>query len=245
MATTRKKAPVRSVSFTYKQRHIQVLLDKVLLFRFIRNLHGRFWGFAGIGVMLLGFTVCFLIRPDMIKPSTAFSDFGNDIRTAPYFSGAVFFAAYGLWRWRNYLFRTWRRTMPVTGLITLTVLGLYLVALMPVSWRPWPHYIHMFGVTLAGASMLVTVILDSLLTKSRSRLASFWRVVRFASFVLITGGGFLTAGSTDILEWFNLALVGESMLLAGYLCWIILKTYEGEGNTTVLARILRKMIFID
>src|SRR5687767_7465523 len=132
MAKKQKVRPVRSVSFTYKKRHIQVLLDKVLIFRFVKNLHGRFWGVAGIIVMVAGFTICFLIRPDLIDISTALSDFGTDIRTAPYFAGSVFFAAYGLWRWRNYLYRNWKRSMPVTGLVTLTILGLYLVALMPV-----------------------------------------------------------------------------------------------------------------
>jgi hypothetical protein len=245
MPTKKQKAPVRSVSFTYKQRHIQVLLDKVLIFRLIKNLHGRFWGLAGILGMLAGFTVCMLIRRDMIHPSTAFSDFGSDIRTAPYFAGSVFFGAYGMWRWRNYLYRTWKRSMPVTGLITLTVLGLYLVALMPVSWWPIPHYIHIFGVGLAGISMTATVVVDGLLTKSRGWFAPYWRFVRLLSFLLIVVGGVITAGSTDMLGWYNLALVGESLLISGYLLWIVLKTYEGEGNRTVLARILKKLIFID
>lgn len=245
-AKRKPKATVRSVSFTYKQRHIQVLLDKVLIFRFIRSLHGRFWGLAGICVMIAGFAVCLLIREDMFHASTAFSDFGSDTRTAPYFAGSVFFGAYGMWRWRNYLFRTWKRSMPVTGLITMTVFGLYLVALMPVSWRPIPHDIHMFGVSLAGISMTATVVIDGLLTKSRgSKLAPYWRFVRFVSFVLIVVGGVITAGSTDLLRWYRLSLVGESMLLAGYLLWIILKTYEGEGNRTILAKILKKFIFID
>lgn len=196
--------------------------------------------------MLMGFTICFLIRPDLILISTAFSDFGTDIRTAPYFSGSVFFAAYGLWRWRNYLYRTWKRTMPVTGLITLTIFGLYLVALMPVGWRPIPYYIHMFGVILAGAAILATVVIDGLLTKSRqSKHAPWWRLVRFVSFTLIISGGLLTLGSADPFNWYNVSLLGESLLLAGYFLWIALKTYEGEGNTTVLARILKKVVFID
>lgn len=242
----RSKKPVRTVQFTYRKHHILVLLDKVLLFRFVKNLHGRFWGVTGISVMLAGFTVCFAIRPEMIHISTAFSDFGNDIRTAPYFAGSVFFAAYGIWRWRNYLYRTWKRTMPVTGLVTLTIVGLYLVALMPVSWRPIPFYIHMFGVTLAGASMLATVIIDSLLTKVPDRKhANIWRLARFVSFVLIISGSLLTAGSTEVLGWFHVALLGESLLLAGYFIWIALKTFEGEGNRTILSRILKKMVFID
>lgn len=246
MAKKQQARPARSVSFTYKKRHVQVLLDKVLIFRLIKNLHGRFWGVGGVTVMLIGFTICFLIRPDLIDVSTAFSDFGNDIRTAPYFAGSVFFAAYGLWRWRNYLYRTWKRTMPVTGLITLTILGLYLVALMPVSWRPVPYYIHMFGVTLAGASMFATVVIDGLLTKSRKNdNSNRWRIVRFVSFIMIVGGSLLTLGSAEPFSWYDVALVGESLLIAGYFFWIALKTYEGEGNTTVLARILKKVVFID
>ena len=247
MAARRKKSPVRSVRFTFRQRHIQVLLDKVLLFKFIRSLHGRFWGIAGISVMLIGFTVCFLIRPDLVRLSTAFSDFGSDIRTAPYFAGSVFFAAYGLWRWRNYLARTWHRTLPVTSLITLTVLGLYLVALMPVSWRTIPHYIHMFGMSLAGISMLATVVIDGLLTKTqsgKSKTTHSWRLVRFSSFVLIVAGGFLTLGSTDLVAWFHLSLLGETLMLAGYYIWIVLRTYLGEGNSTALSKILKKMIFV-
>jgi hypothetical protein len=242
----KKQAPsARSVSFTYRKRHVQVLLDKVLIFRFIKNLHGRFWGVGGISVMLIGFSICFLIRPDMLHISTAFSDFGNDIRTAPYFAGSVFFAAYGLWRWRNYLHRTWKRTMPVTGLITLTMFGLYLVALMPVDWRPAPYYIHMFGITLAGASMFATVVIDSLLTKSHSKAATQWRFVRFISFALIISGGILTAGSAEPFGWYKVSLLGEFLLIGGYFLWIALKTYEGEGNTTVLARILKKVISVN
>lgn len=245
MASKRRKSSVRTVNFTFKKRHIEVLLDKVLIFRFIRNLHGRFWGLAGILVMIIGFTVCFLIRQDMIHPSTAFSDFCSDVRTAPYFAGSVFFGAYGMWRWRNYLARTWKRSMLVQGLITFTVFGLYIVALMPVSWRPIPHTIHMFGVALAGISMLATVVIDGLLTKSHDGHVGLWRLTRFVSFVSIIVGGVIMAGSTELLHWFNLSLVGESLVLWGYLVWIVLKTYAGEGNTTVLARILKKFIFID
>jgi hypothetical protein len=244
MARKKQSPSARSVSFTYQKHHIQVLLDKVLIFRFIKNLHGRFWGLGGISVMLAGFTICFIIRPDLVHISTPFSDFGNDIRTAPYFSGSVFFAAYGLWRWRNYLYRTWRRTLPVTGLITMTIIGLYLVALMPVSWRPVPYYIHMTGVIMAGLGMLATVVIDGLLTKSRRNDANHWRVVRLLSFVLIIAGSAMTLASADPFNWYEISLLGESLMLGGYFLWIALKTYEGEGNTTVLARIIKKLVLI-
>jgi hypothetical protein len=109
-----KKTKTRQIEFTYKRKRIKVLLDSVLIFRYFRSLHGRFWGVAGALFMVLGFMVCFAIRPDLLNVSTAFSDFGSDVRTAPYFAGSVFIFAYGLWRWHNYLARTWQRTMPVT-----------------------------------------------------------------------------------------------------------------------------------
>jgi len=242
-----KSRSARTVHFTYRNRHIQLLLDKVLIFRLIKNLHGRFWGLAGISGMLTGFSVCFLIRPDMAHVSTAFSDFGGDARTAPYFAGSVFFAAYGLWRWRNYLARTWRRPTPVTGLITLTMFGLYLVALMPVTWRPIPHDIHLFGVALAGGGMLATVALDGVLAKTRGEgtHTKLWRLVRLVALLLILWGGVLTLGSVEAVGWFNVSLLGESLLLAGYYIWIVLRTVLGEGNRTVLGRILRKLVLVD
>lgn len=246
MVRKQKSHRSRSVKFTFKQRHIELLLDKVLIFRFIRNLHGRFWGLAGISVMIIGFSVCFLIRPDLVRLSTAISDFGGDTRTAPYFAGSVFFAAYGLWRWRNYLSRSWRRPGIVTGLVTLTVVGLYLVALMPITWRPIPYHIHLFGVSLAGASMLVTVVLDGLLSKTgKDGHPNLWRLIRFLSFSLIVVGGVLTFGSIDSIGWYDVSLLGETLLIAGYFIWITLRTFLGEGNRTVLARILRKLVLID
>lgn len=243
---TSRHRSAKILNFTVKNRHIRILLDKVLFVQFLRNLHGRFWGLAGISIMVIGFSVGFAIRPDLLTVSTAFSDFGNDVRTAPYFAGSVFFAAYGMWRWQKYLSRTWKRTRPVIGLISLTVLGLYLIALMPVSWAPWPYRIHMFGVILAGSSMLATVVFDGLLTKIRPhRSLAQWRFVRFFSIVLIISGGWITFGSARIIGWYDIALVGEGLLIAGYLLWILLKTILGEGNRTVLAKIAQKIVRID
>lgn len=227
-------------------RTVRVLLDKVLFLRFLKNIHGRFWGLTAITGMIIGFSVCFLIRPDMLHISTAFSDFGNDVRTAPYFAGTVFFTAYGLWRWRRYLARSWKRTAPVTGLLGLTVIGLYLVALMPISWKPIPYYVHLFGVTLAGLSMLATVVIDSLLTypkKSANQL--LWRAVRILSLVCILAGGWITLGSTEIVGWNEMALLGESLLLLGYLIWIISKTYQAQGRRTLLSKFLHNFVLID
>lgn len=196
--------------------------------------------------MIVGLTVCFLIRPDWIDPHTAFSDFGTDVRTAPYFSISVLAAAYGLWRWQSYLHRTWKRTMPVTGLITLTVLGLYLVALMPVSWRPIPFHIHMFGFLLAGLGMLATVILDGLLTSIRPKHGIIiWHIVRFVSVTSIAIGGYITLGSSPLLEWYGLSLVGETLMLGGYWLWVVQKTAIGEGNRSTISRALKKIVLID
>src|SRR4030095_6323905 len=183
--------------FKYKRHSYRVLLDKVLLFRYIRKVHGRFWGLAGIIGMSVGFAICFLIRPDLLDISTAFSDFALDVRTAPYFAGSVFFAAYGLWRWRNYLSHTWRRKMPIIGLITLTITGLYLVALMPLSWQPWPYRLHIFGVALAGISMFTTVVFDGLLSRPRKGAAnqSTWSILHLLAIIAIFAGGWLTLGS--------------------------------------------------
>jgi len=244
MSATKSKN--KYLNFTFKRRHFRFLLDKVLIFRFMRKLHGRFWGVSGLSFMIVGFGVCFAIRPDLLTLSTAFSDFGNDVRTAPYFAGSVFVAAYGMWRWRNYLSRTWKRTMPVTGLITLTIMGLYLVALMPVSWGRVPHRIHMIGFGLTGVSMLLTVVMDSILSKGRrSQRQGQWRVVTITSFVLIVVGGWLTLGSAELVGWYNIALLGESLMLAGYLLWVSVKTYQGEGSRSTLSKLLKNIVLID
>lgn len=241
-----KKAHPQYWHFTFRKRQFRVLLDKVLLFRYLKRLQGRFWGMAAILGMALGFSVCFLIRPDLLHISTAFSDFGNDIRTAPYFAGSVFFAAYGLWRWRNYLSHSWHRQMPVTGLVTLTIVGLYLVALMPLGWRPWPYYIHIFGITLAGTSMGVTVIIDTLLSRTGRRgQVARWRAARAFSFVAIISGAILTFGSADIIAWYDMALLGELLLLIGYGMWIVVRTYQGEGTRTLLSKFLKDFVLVD
>lgn len=232
--------------FVYKKRRFRVLLDKVMFLRFLRNIHGRFWGLTAILGLFIGFGICFAILPDMLKPSTALSEFGNDIRTAPYFSGTVFFAAYGLWRWRKYLSRTWKRTMPVTGLMLLTIFGLYLVALMPIGWKPVAYHIHLFGVSLAGASMLATVILDGMLSKTRRGTDSaYWRLWRLLSLVSIIIGGWLTFGSIELVGWYDVDLVGEGLMLLGYFIWIFVKTYRGEGGRTLLSKFLKDFVLIN
>lgn len=245
MVKKKKNQKEQSYSFYLRGRNIKVLLDNVLLFKLIRRLHGRFWGIAAIIGMSTGFAICFLINSSSLTWSTAFSDFGKDVRTAPYFAGSVFFAAYGLWRWRNYLSRTLKRTQPILFLISLTIVGLYLVALMPVSWQPWPYRIHIFGVLLAGLSMALTVIFDILLSKTRRNQNMYrTRVVKLISFGLIIIGGSITLGSSDVVGYFRLALVGEILMLAGYGIWIILKTYQGEDPRSSLSRQLKKVVLL-
>lgn len=218
----------------------------MLLFRYSRRLHGRFWGVAGVLVLSSGMFVCFIIRPDLLQVSTALSMFGNDVRTAPYFAGSMFFAAYGLWRWRNYLRRTLKRPHPLLDLINLTIIGLYLVALMPVGWKPVAYHIHIIGMSLAGASMAAAVITDGMLSKPRRTMrGQIWRLIRLLSFVLILSGGWLTIGSIASIGWYNIALLGEVMMLTGYALWVCVKTYQGEGSRTALSRMLKNVVFID
>jgi len=232
--------------FTFNRHRFKVLIDNVLIFRLFRKLHGRFWGLTGILVLLAGTAICFLIRPDLLDYSTAISDFGLDVRTAPYFAGSVFFAAYGLWRWRNYLARTLKRTRPILALITFTIIGLYMVALFPVSWHPWPFRLHYLGVTITGISIAATVVFDILLSKTRkNQNANKTRAVKMVAFVLIVVGGWLTFGSSEAIGWLHVALAGELMMLIGYAVWIGIKTYQGEDPRSALSKQLSKIVLVD
>lgn len=233
-------------TFVFGKRTVHFISDKVIIFRLMRQLHGRFWGVAGLAIMAFFFGICFLVRPDMLVWSTAFSDFGSDVRTAPYLAAALFFAAYGLWRWRNYLQRTLKHSRPVTGLVTLSITGLYLAAFFPVAWTPWPYRIHFFGVILFGVSIAATVVVDSLLTRQRKKKGyQLWRFLRLISFLLIIIGGYITFGSATSIDWFRLALLGESLMFAGYAIWIIDKTYRGEGSRTKLSKLFRGLVLVD
>jgi len=240
---TKSKKPKYKI--TFRERKFFVSLDKVLFFKTLQKLHGRFWGIAAINGMVLGLSVCFLIRPEMLHISTAFSDFGRDVRTAPFFAGSMFFAAYGLWRWRNYLSRTVKRPGPVLALLSLTILGLYIVALMPVSWKPWPYRIHLFGFALAGVSVVLTVVVDGLLTKTKKSKRTYMsRVLRIVSVLLIIIGGYITFGSAEAIGWYRLALLGECLVLLGYIIWVYMKTIQGEGLRSKLSVLLSKIVEI-
>lgn len=231
---------------TFGKRTFQFLADKVIIFRLMRDLRGRFWGVAGLSIMLVGLLVCLLVRPDMVSWSTAFSDFGRDVRTAPYLAVSLFFGAYGLWRWRNYLRRTLRHSRPITSLLGLTVAGFYLAALMPIAWEPWPYRLHVFGVVLAGIGMAATVVADTLLTKLRRKKGVvLWRTLRAVSFLLIIIGGYITFGSNSKIRWFDLSLLGEATMFVGYGIWVVDKTYRGEGSRSTLGKILHKLVLVD
>lgn len=244
----RKKADpnITYRSFTRGKRTLRLIADKVILFRLMRSLRGRFWGVAGLTIMLIGLIACLLVRPDMIAWSTAFSEFGRDVRTAPYLAVSLFFGAYGLWRWRNYLRRTLRHSKPVTSLLGLTVAGFYLAALMPIAWEPWPYRLHVFGVILAGVGMASTVVVDTLLTRTRRKKGVIlWRALRTISFLIIILGGYITLGSNSRVQWFNLSLLGELLMFIGYGIWVTDKTYRGEGSRSRLSQILSKVVIID
>lgn len=241
-----KKLSGKLYIFNYKKKHFRVLLDNVLIFGLFKKLHGRFWGVASILIFCSGITICFLIRPEMIKLSTAFSDFGDDIRTVPYFTCAVFFTTYGLWRWRNYLSRTLKRTKPIIALLTFTIIGLYLVALMPSSWYGLPRTLHFVGFMIVGVSVAATVIFDILLSKTRRNQNAYRiKIVKSAAFLLIIIGTLITTASIRYFNLTDISLVGEIMIFAGYAIWIITKTKQGEDPRSYLSKQLRKIVLID
>lgn len=242
----KRQQSLTGYSLRYGKKTVRFIGDRVVLFRLMRNLHGRFWGVAGLTIMLAGLIVCLVIEPEMVSWSTAFSDFGRDVRTAPYLAVSLFFGAYGLWRWRNYLRRTLRHARPVTTLVGLTVTGFYIAALMPVAWEPWPYRLHILGVIIAGIGMAATVVLDTLLIKTRrNKNVMWWRNLRIISFFLICYGGYVTFGSNSKVGWYDLSLLGELMMFIGYGMWVIDKTYRGEGARSRLSKLLSKVVLID
>lgn len=231
--------------FIVGRRTVRFITDKVVVFNMMDKLHGRFWGVAGLSIMLLGLIVCLVIRPDLILWSTAFSEFGRDVRTAPYLAVSLFFGAYGLWRWRRYLKHTLKHSRPVISLLGITVTGFYIAALMPIAWEPLPYQLHVFGVALAGIGMASTVVVDTLLTRTRKYNGATWRLIRLLSFVLILVGGYITFGSNSKVLWYNLSLLGELLMFLGYGLWVIDKTYRGEGARSRLSKILGRVVIVD
>lgn len=245
MYKNKKRKSKKFYEFSFLKHKLKVYLDNVIIFRFFKNLHGRFWGIASIAFMVGGLGIGFLIRPDLLQGSSAFSDLGNDVRTAPYFAGAMFFSAYGLWRWRVYLARTLKHPHPILALMLLTILGLFIVALVPVSWDSL-YYVHIFGMVLIGISGGATVIFDILLSKTRKKQSAYQtRLFKLIAFGLILAGGWITLASSKLLGYMGSSLWGESMMLFGYSIWIVIKTYQGEEPRSALSRLLRKIVIID
>ena len=241
-----KRRKHKKLSFKYGQRRIEVITDKFLIFNFFKKLHGRFWGVIALVGFVCGFLICFMIKPDLLMPSTALSDFGADVKTAPYFAGACFFAAYGLWRWRNYLERTLRRTQPIATFLTLVIFSLYLIALMPSSWKPWPYRIHVSAVVLMGLSVALTVIFDIMLSKTKTNQSrNAIKIIKITTLALIIIGAWLTLGSLQLVGWYNVSLLGESLMLLGFAIWVLLKTYQGEEPRSRLSKLLDKLILVN
>jgi hypothetical protein len=234
----KSKNNIKKTIFNTNQRGV----DRVLIFRFFRLLHGRFWGIGSIVSILLGATIGYLIRPDMFRVDGALSELGTDVRTAPFFAGSMFFAAYSLWRWRTYIKHTLKTARPEIPLVSLTILGLYMIALMPITWEVWPHRLHNIGVAITGISMSATVLTDSILSRTRkSKKANIWRMAKLTSFLLILVGATITALSVEEVNKLQLMLLGEGLMFLGYANWIILKVYIGEGTQSTIGRIVKKL----
>jgi hypothetical protein len=217
-------------------------VDKVLIFRFFKLLHGRFWGLGAIISVIVGATIGYLIRPDLLAVDIPLSRLGTDVRTAPFFAGSMFFAAYCLWRWRIYLSRTMKNSRPVVPLLSLTILGLYLIALMPVTWEVWPARLHDVGVFLAGFSMLATVLADSVLsTYRRSSKLVLWRSIKLFAFVAIMLGGIVVILSLDEVGYLELILLGEGLIFLGYSVWVLQKIVHGESKRSTIGRLYERL----
>ncbi len=237
----------KSYRIKVKSRKIQVVLDKILLARLFKRLHGRFWGIYGLLVLNIGLMVCFLIKPELWRPETAFSEFSKYSNTAPYYMAGMFAAAFGLWKWRNYLTRTLKNTALITLLITLIVAGLYLIAFMPLGWNEAAEKLHYFGVALVGVSISLTVMADIVLLKTRKKKHfRLWQFFRISSFLIIVSGLVVTALSANRFgKKLDIALIGEYLMLFGFGLWVILKTYLGEGKRSAISKLVNKVIIFE
>jgi peptidoglycan/LPS O-acetylase OafA/YrhL len=236
----------KKYKFTFRSKKIQLILDKLLLIQLVKRIHGRYWGVFGLAILLVLLSICYAIARDSADWSVAISVFGTDTRTAPFFTAGLFFGGYGLWRWRNYLNRTTNNPGIITTLITLTIVGLFMVAFMPLGWTHTVETLHYIGFALAGISMVLTVLADFLLTKTKkSKNQKKWQITRLISISIILIGLIITLLSTNRMNnILNLALLGELLILIGYGLWIITKTYQGEGRKTGVSKLLNKLVII-
>jgi hypothetical protein len=135
-----------------------------------------------------------------------------------------------------------KNTKPVIPLLSMTILGLYLIALMPVTWEVWPARIHYIGVILAGFSMLATVLADSILsTYRRSSKQVFWRSIKLLAFVAILLGGIIVVLSLDEVGMLELILLGEGLIFLGYSIWIVQKIAHGESKRSAIGRLYERL----
>ena len=232
---------------TVKTKHIQLVADKILLLRLMKKLNGRFWGIYGLVMLQASIALCFYLQPELQEISTAFSDFGTTAKTAPYFTAGLFAAAYGLWRWRNYLSKSSKHPELITLSITAVIVGLYMVAFLPLNINDTVDSLHYLGFAIAGIGMVVTVLVDLLLRKTRKgRHKVWWQAIRVFCLLLIGAGITITMLSAERLtDTLELALLGEGMLLIGFSLWVMARTYQGEGVQTGFSRALSKVIIID
>lgn len=238
---------MKKYKFKVRSRKIQVIADKIIFLRVLKRIHGRYWGIFGLAMLTTALGICYAIERETIDWSIAISTFGTDTRTIPYFTAGLFAGAYGLWRWRNYLNRTTTNPGVITLLITLTILGLYMVAFMPLGWTHTVETLHYLGFAIAGVSMALTVLADIVLRKTKkSKHQRKWQFIRLFSMLMIITGLVVTYLSSTRMNFvLNSALAGELAILLGYGVWIVTKTYQGEGRKTGVSKLLNKIVIID
>lgn len=237
----------KKYKFKLKSKKIQLVADKILLFKLFKKLNGRFWGVYGVVIFSIFMLISFVILPDSRNVSTALSDFGTDIRTAPLFTAALFFAGYGLWKWRNYLAASSKTPSLVTLSITGIIVGLYMIAFLPVGVNDTVEMLHYFGFGIAGFFMVVSVLVDLLLRKTKKgKSQRKWQIIRIASLVLIISGVVVTFLSADRFgSLLTHALIGEGLILLGFATWVIARTYQPEGLQSGFSKVLNKIIIVE
>ena len=50
---------------------------------------------------------------------------------------------------------------------------------------------------------------------------------------------------SQLIGWYDVAMLGETSMLLGYLLWVGVKTYQGEGNRSQLSKSLKRIVLID
>lgn len=233
--------------FRLSSHRFIVVADKILFIRLLRSLNGRFWGIFGLLILYISLAICFYISPDLQTWSTAFSDFGTDIKTTTLFSFGLFACGYGLWRWRNYLIQSSKTTGLVLISLTAIIIGAYFVALMPIRINDTIDDLHYLGFFLGGTGMVATVIVDMLLRKvKKGANRKYWQTLRLISLLLIISGLTITVLSNKrFSEQFDYALLGESLVLTGFSIWVLIRTIQGEGVKTNFSKVLSKVLIVD